>query len=394
MSGTDDATFDTGLLMVIIVGMILFFIYIKETRTSRRSPDHAPNKHTKSSRRHIYAKPHRSRSSRYQSSRDRSHTHHGTEPSGIEPSDTESFDPVPDPVPIQRNNEFIEIQYHQDYNDTITAINNLTSQKELFNLGFLPVKETVALPAHTKQLVDLFIKRLNTEIRSNVSEYLHPNSGWGDMGKRPREKSGFEKQQEELGIPGSLYTEPASKAPVRLIGIDKAEQHRTDDQIRFIIHIIIAKPNVQDQMVLRVHFFMEKGDLTTPRDDRANFFDNKMDYDPDSPDNHTVIIEQVFVTGYLTNNGEKKTAMDRFHDYRNVQRLDGTMDQEKVIRIMMDKHKDRENELKTFMCTVDDDTKQTHDVGEVDAYTPYRNTRTIMDDLAQFPQHSFGDVTV
>ena len=41
---------------------------------------------------------------------------------------------------VEVNTEFTEMQYHKDYNDTITAINNLTPQKELFNLGFLPVK--------------------------------------------------------------------------------------------------------------------------------------------------------------------------------------------------------------------------------------------------------------
>jgi hypothetical protein len=40
----------------------------------------------------------------------------------------------------QLNQEFIDTRYNKDYNDTITAINNLTPQKELFNFGFLPTK--------------------------------------------------------------------------------------------------------------------------------------------------------------------------------------------------------------------------------------------------------------
>jgi hypothetical protein len=302
------------------------------------------------------------------------------------------------------NSEFIEIQYHRDYNDTITAINNLTAQKELFNLSFSPVKETVPTDDTGTELVDMFINKLNSEVAHNVSEYLHVNSGWNDMGKRKREKSGFEEQMEKLGLPGSLYNEEASKAPIKLVKIEKAVQYNTNDQIRIVVHIIIQKINVRDQMILKVQFFIERGDLLSNNDDIADFF--KRELPLSNEDNiksnieQVVIIEQVFTVGYLTNEAGAKTKMDKFHDYDDIdvningQKIYGVHNQEQILNSMLQKHKDRQNELNSFKCTTDHDTQEINNIPDIDNYSVYKNTRTIMDDLAKFPRHSFGDVTV
>jgi hypothetical protein len=284
------------------------------------------------------------------------------------------------------------MQYHKDYNDTITAINNLTPQKELFNMGFLPVNQSIPDEKNVNELVQLFMNKLNTEVSANVSEYLHTNSGWSDMGKRRREKSGFEQTMEELGLPGTLYNEPAAKAPVKLVAIDKAEQFNTDDQIRFTIYLIVQKENVKDQMVLKVLFFMEKDEFTGSKDmkvdPRTDFFEKNLDSDGNPTDkNQLALIEQVFTVGYLTNDSEKKTQMDKFHDYKDIKKSDGTMNQEKVVKLMLQKHQERADELNSFLCTVDDGTKEIHDVPEINNQNQYVNIKTIMDDLSHFPNY-------
>jgi hypothetical protein len=50
------------------------------------------------------------------------------------------------------NKDFINMQYHKDYYDTITAINNITPNKELFNMGFLPVVITDRNPDNIQEL--------------------------------------------------------------------------------------------------------------------------------------------------------------------------------------------------------------------------------------------------
>lgn len=294
------------------------------------------------------------------------------------------------------NSEFLNQQYHKDYYDTITAINYLTPQKELFNLGFLPVQEMQPNMENIKQLVTLFIKKLNSEIKHNVSEYLHVNSGWNDMGKRKREKYGYEEQLEKLGLPGSLYTEPSDKAKVKLIKIDKSEQFNTDDQIRFISNIIIQKINTKDQMVIKIYFFMERDKAKCI--DRSNFFEKSIDQHNDKKNildiDLNVIIEQIFIVGFLTDDGLKKTTMDKFMDYGKIQRADGTTDQSKIIKIMQQKHCERAKELNSFLCSLDNETKEIHNVPCIGDYESYKNTRTIVDDLKHYPQYSFGDVTI
>lgn len=295
--------------------------------------------------------------------------------------------------------EFLDTQYHKDYNDTITAIVNLTPQKELFNMGFLPVKEVEPDPGNIKELVKLFIDRVNDEVEHRVSEYLNPNSGWNDQGKRKKIKSGFEEQMEELGLPGDLYTQPADKEKIRLVKIDKAEQHMTDDQIRFIAHIVVQKKNVKDQMVLKVLFFMEKEDLKNGGDHAASFFDKSLvnqteNGSQDSDLNSIVIIEQVFTVGFLSDTGTAQTRMDKFYDYGDVMNQNGVIDQYKVLQIMKKKHADRSKELSSFLCSVDDETKELHDVPGIGDYESYKNTRTIMDDLKMNPQRSFGRITM
>lgn len=360
---------ESGIIILLMVSLIVFFVYTKNTKK-----DPHIRKHNKSRKNTIIPKEHKDFFEIIKKSEKNKKNRENKEKCMV------------------ANSEFIEMQYHADYNDTITAINNLTPQKELFNLGFLPVKESIPNPDNIKELVRIFIDKLNREIKHNVSEYLHVNSGWSDMGKRRREKSGFEQQMEELGLPGSLYPEPASKSTVRLIKIDKAEQYNTENQIRFVIFLILQKENmnVKDQMVLKILFFLENETNTGANTDK--FFDRDLSENYD--EEQKVIIEQVFTVGYLTNDANSKTKSDKFHDYKGIRRNDGTIDQEQVIKIMLEKHKERQEELNSFMCNVDDDTKEIHDVPNIDNYTVYKNTRTIMDDLSHFPHRSFGDIDI
>ena len=173
----------------------------------------------------------------------------------------------------------------------------------------------------------------------------------------------------------------------------------TDDQIRFVAHIVVQKPNVADQMVLKVQFFMEKEDLKSGDLDAArNFFARSL-VEQDPVDDimkldNTVIIEQVFTEGYLTNSGTAVTRMDKFYEYPDIMNANGIVDQYKVLQIMKAKHEERSAELSSFLCSVDDQTKELHDVPSIGDYQSYKNTRTIMDDLKINPQRSFGLVTV
>jgi len=208
---------------------------------------------------------------------------------------------------------------------------------------------------------------MNYDIENNVSEYMHIGSGWNDKNKKKRIKNGFETQMEKLGLPSSIYNEPASKAPIKLIKIRNSEQHMTDNQIRIVVSIVVQKPNVRDQMIVKILFFMEKD---TNYDERNNFF--KVDLNGDN-DTQNVIIEQVFVEGFLTDEDIPETKIDKFHEYGDINFTNGTLDQKKILNTMWTKHKERIEEFKAFKNTVSQEDK--------DLY----NYDLLKDELERFP---------
>jgi len=286
------------------------------------------------------------------------------------------------------NTEFIEEQFHIDYQDIFTSFNRISKQKELFNLSFLPVKQTEVNQNIAKSLAKMLIKKINQVNKNDVPEYLNKDSQWTDQGKIHKKKSGWDQQMEKLGLPGSLYNEPVGKKKLMMIDLQKTEQFETSDQIRFVLWIIVQKKGVHDQLVVRINLMMNRSDDQNP----DNFFSQDLgERDQEIKD---VVVEQIFIVGYLTNNAEKKTKMNRFHDYGVLEDEYGFIDQEKVLKIMKKKHQEREKEMKAFTLNVSDEQKEIYDVPSLESYENYRNTRKILDDLKQLPCDSFGETHI
>ena len=230
------------------------------------------------------------------------------------------------------NCEFIEIQYHKDYYDVITAINNITTHRELFNPGMSITSESKIKNTTTYSLANTFISQLNSELHKEILRQI--------MNPVCKQKYGSEEQLEELGIPPSLYNDPASVSIIKLIRINNAKQCTTEDQVRFIIEIIVQKYNANDQMVMILHLL---------RNNKKSAKD--------------IIVEQIFIKGYLTNNGLPSTISDKFHNYGSaINDKCGITNQNEILKIMKQKHKEREYELNHFLCNVDTETKEFHGI--------------------------------
>lgn len=392
----DDIDGTLGLILLISVMLIIgFFVYMNNKKINSQLEefhDEIPREYRK-----IKSKS-KTKSKTKSKSKSRKHKDNNDD---LDINDILDFDMDNDNIncntikPRRRlNTELIEQQYHKDYADTITGINNLTPQKELFNMGFLPVHSSKPTKQNVDTLVEMFVGKLNKEVGGRVSEYLNINSGWHDQGKIKRVKSGFEEQMENLGLPSSIYTENADKAPVELVAVTETLKETTDDQVRISITMVLQKVNVKDQIVVCVKFFMEKEDLKSGGDHRENFFDKTVS-DYEGLDNEafgTVIIEIAFIEGFLTNSGLPQTDMDKFHNYDDIMTKDGIVDQYKVMQIMKKKHRERSKELNSFLCSVDDQTKVIHDVPGIGDFESYKTTRTIMDDLEINPQDMFNNI--
>lgn len=221
------------------------------------------------------------------------------------------------------NKFFQEVQFHQDYRDTMNAFNLLTDQKPFFNIADLPVTN-LEKPSNSEinNLISKFIREVNKIVKNHVSDELGATS-WTDNMPQKKYKSGWDKQQEELGLPGSIYNEPAPKSSIRLIKLDHAEKYETDAEVKYVVFLIIQKRNTEDQMLVRVSFVVDKQDLNLDRE----FFDkNKNSYET------SVSIEEISIIGFMITHGfGEQGSKEKFYDFEGIS--DGRMfSQKEIIR--------------------------------------------------------------
>lgn len=279
------------------------------------------------------------------------------------------------------NHNFLNMQFHNDYRDVLTAINNVApDQKQMFNMGNIPVRTSFPSTSdrEARQLITEFIKELNKNIKTEVSDYLTSNSGWDDLAPQKREKSGWEKEQEALGLPGSIYSQPAKRAKLRLIKIDKVQKQETESEIKYTSKIIIRKKNVQDQMVLRVSFVIPKKNIDERKlFEQTHTLGHLDNYVTDNPlhdtnkglDNETltnsdVIIEEVFVVGFLSTDrvdGIGAANLDDDDNY-NFQRMENNevTSMGTIMKELKNKYNSRANEMNKFTEAMDKETKDFH----------------------------------
>ena len=82
-----------------------------------------------------------------------------------------------------------------------------------------------------------------------MSEHIDIENGtWNDNQPERKIKSGWEKQQEVLGLPTSIYNEHLGHGKIKLVKIDKADYYKTDNDCKYEILIIIHKKDAMDQM--------------------------------------------------------------------------------------------------------------------------------------------------
>jgi len=152
---------------------------------------------------------------------------------------------------------FVETHFHTDYRDTMNAFNILTEKKVLFNDGMLKVDNASVDSTEIEELAKLFIDKTNDTVTNEVKGELS-NDGWFDFMPQKEIKSGWDIQQERLGLPNSLYDDTKQKAPIHLIKIDHAAKYVTEKELKYDIYIIIQKGNTPDQLLVKVSFVIKR----------------------------------------------------------------------------------------------------------------------------------------
>ncbi len=226
---------------------------------------------------------------------------------------------------------FVEMQFHNDYKDVITAFDILVETgRQIFNRSNLPVSVKELAPTESNKMISVFMDQLNDVLKRKINNFADVENGWKNIQENKQIESGWEKQMKKLGLPSNIYDKGANKSKINLIRIDKFVMSTTDSQTRYDIYMIIQKDNSYDQMVLKVSFVTDREDMNTDR----NFFKDDMTVDLN------VHIEDIFVIGFMTNHsyGSKNVSSRQdFYNFENVEK-DGMMDQTEIVKQLKKKY--------------------------------------------------------
>jgi len=274
------------------------------------------------------------------------------------------------------------MQFHTDYRDTIAAFNDIApSQKPVFNEGNYPELHTRPKTSNKeiRTIINNFIQVLNKDIKTNVSSYLNANSGWDEPLAQKQPESGWDKFRKALELPSSLFSDPASKSPVKLIQIDQVEKYKTDFEIKYVINIIIQKLNVEDQMIVKISFVRDLRDKKNP---------------------HNMIIEEIFIVGFLTNDdandqqnlatNDNLTGLNRngFYSFKGLETSNMTdiIDNKTIVKELNKKYDTLNQANQNFISHMDLESRRfQEELPPQSDLAAYKCTRTVYDDLGGKP---------
>lgn len=246
---------------------------------------------------------------------------------------------------------FVDIQFHNDYRDVISALNNIVPEKgQKFNIANIPLKYSEPDTDEVKKLVKDFINLLNQNIKHLIPLNRNKNTGWDEPICDLTVKSGWDKVQEGLGLQSSLWDPPASKSTIKFIALNNLQKYETDDEIKFLVDVIIQKLNVEDQMIIKISLIQDKREIT----DENNFFCKKNL-------EMKVIIEEISIVGYLSEEGPESSLIagednDKFYDFNNMEK-NNLVNPKHLETILKDKNDKRNEEINYFNSQVDPETK-------------------------------------
>lgn len=285
---------------------------------------------------------------------------------------------------------FVEGQFHTDYRDTITAFNNIApSQKQIFNQANIPTNFSNPPVDEVKRMVKDFMRAINKNVAEVVSDVRNAHSGWDEVMPEKNVESGWSKHMKSMGLHASLYPEPAKRAKVKLVAIDHVEKYDIEDEIKYVCYLYLQKKNIKDQLVVKVSFVINKRETNLDR----KFFDNE-----NVRDSENVIIEEIFILGHLSLEGDNKTDSrpDQFYNFKGLENQE-IVDQKTIIKELIKKFKERSREtgynnasingfnasLANFNGPLDPETQKFRDeVPHTMNTKSYQATQTIYDDLA------------
>ena len=206
------------------------------------------------------------------------------------------------------NKYFSDAQYNSNYSDTIDAFNLMSLQKQSFNVAELPIIKVTKLDTiKSEKMANDFINEINAVIGN-------PQNNWTTNTLEKPVKSGWDLSMDNLGLPSSIYNEPAKVSEIKLVKVDYAEKVETESEIEINIYMVVQKLNTDIQMVIKLSLLLSKNDVNLERE----FFDKtKNTYET------KIIIQNIFVVGFLLNEFTNNSSRADFYHFTTIN--DGRM---------------------------------------------------------------------
>lgn len=257
---------------------------------------------------------------------------------------------------------FIEAQFHQDYMDVSSAFNDLSpNQRQVFNVNNVPCEVTKGADIEKLGgIIKEFIKSLNDEITKNAPLIHTANSSWSEATPVHTEDSGWEKVQKSLGLPASIYNKPKLNTIVKLVQFSDVVKYETENEIKYECRIVIVKNKVHDKLVIKVSFVLPKG-----------------------MKNDNVIIEEIYILGFLTEQGlgVDRVQLDDFYNFESLER-NNMITGKTVAQEMMKKYDMRQQVMQEMIDGMDVDVQDKYVNSPSPAkYDSYQLTQTVFDDM-------------
>lgn len=264
---------------------------------------------------------------------------------------------------------FIEASFHKDYMDVITAFNTFSSgYHQIFNPNNVPCKVMKNIDNEIVQkIVKNFIKQLNSNIKHDIPSFHQPNTGWDEIVPEQKVESGWEKVQRSLGLPGSLYNEPKMHTKIQLKNIYDITKYETENETRYICKIIISKQKVKDDLIFQCSFVMNSNALQE---------DIKTEY---------VVVEDIFVVGYLTNQGlgTDRSELDDFYYFDSLEK-NNMITGERVVTELMNKNLIRNKIMQEKLERMDPEVQSHYrQLPSLNNYQSYQVTTDITDEIGR-----------
>lgn len=258
---------------------------------------------------------------------------------------------------------FVEAAFHSDYMDVLTAFNDIApDQRQIFNINNVPVTIEEGQDDFIMDIAKHFVDQINEDLDKNVATFRTANSGWDDYVPENKMESGWEKVQRQLGLPTSLYNEPAGKSKVILIEVNNVKKSETENEIRYECTLTIQKENVKDQIIIECSFVIPKGL---------------------SNDMSNVLIERVIMMGFTTSQGEGKDRLPADNLYRfDCLEENNMLTGADIVQEMMGKYQLRKQLTHERVDHLDEDAQKHHaEAPKLNTYDTYNMTQTIYDDI-------------